>query len=313
MRIGIDLGGTKIVGGVVDDSGLVKVKRKVPTDRGGGREGVTKQIIRLVHGIIEDSGTAKAEIERIGIAAAGQIDRSTHRIIFSPNLVGFVDVPLKDDVENAVGITTFIENDVNAATYGEWRFGLGAGPRDVVGVFLGTGIGGGLIIDGKLYRGFSNVGGEIGHITVNPGGYSCNCGNTGCFEAYCGGSYIVDRVRQKMKEGYKGEIWSLLGGGVETLHAGHIEEAYRMGDDLCVRIWGEVIEYLGAGLASLVNLLNPEIVILGGGVIFGTKSLMEEAKVVMGMRAMASSLKGLRVVKATLGEDAAILGAAFVE
>jgi glucokinase len=312
MRIGIDLGGTKIAGGIVDGKGVVKARRKVLTDRAGGSESITRQIVELIHGIIADSGVTKTGIERIGIAAAGQIEKYSHRIVFSPNL-GFHDVPLREDIERATGIATFIENDVNAATYGEWHFGLKAGPPNVVGVFLGTGIGGGLIIGGKLYRGSSNVGGEIGHMTLNPHGYPCNCGNTGCFEAYCGGSYIVERVRQEIVSGYRGKIWSVLRGDIETLQAGHIEEAYREGDDLCVPLWGEVIEYLGAGLASLVNLLNPDMLVLGGGVIYGTRSLMDDARVVMERRAMAASVKGLRIEKATLGEDAAILGAAFVE
>ncbi|MBA4418859.1 MAG: hypothetical protein C0392_13275 [Syntrophus sp. (in: bacteria)] len=310
MRIGIDLGGTKIIGGLVDEKGLVRVRKRIPTPREKGYEGITESIIHLIHGIIEDSAVDKGGIERIGIASAGQIDRYSHRIVFSPNL-GFHDAPLRDDIERGTGIATFIENDVNAATYGEWRFGLKGVPQNVVGIFLGTGIGGGLIVDGKLYKGFSNVGGEIGHMTVNPDGYQCNCGNTGCFEAYCGGSYIVERVKRRLEEGYRGEIWSLIKGDIETLHAGHIENAYRMGDDFCGRIWREVIEYLGAALASIVNLLNPEMIILGGGVIYGTKYLIDDARDVMKRRAMKASLEGLRIEKAMLGEDAAILGAAY--
>ncbi len=313
MRIGIDLGGTKITGGIIGISGIVTARSRVPTNRDGGREGITRQIIDLIYTILRESNTPITEIERIGIAAAGQIDGITQSILFSPNLPGFFDVPLKSVIEEETGIPAFIENDVNAATYGEWYFGLGAAPRDVVGVFLGTGIGGGLILNGKLYRGCTGVGGEIGHMTINPDGYPCNCGNRGCFEAYCGGSYIVERVARRIRDGYRGTILSVLADDVESLHAGHIEEAYRLGDDLCKNVWEEVIEFLGAGLAGLVNILNPEVIILGGGVIFGTKSLMDDAQRIMEKRAMAASLKGLRVVKATLGEDAAILGAAFVE
>jgi glucokinase len=312
MRIGIDLGGTKIIGGLVDAYGRVTARLKIPTEASSGYAGIVGKITGLIRDIIEASGTEKDGIERIGIAAAGQIEKGSHRIVFSPNL-GIRNVPLKDDVERAVGITTFIENDVNAATYGEWRFGLKGDPGNVLGIFVGTGIGGGLILDGKIYRGFSNVGGEIGHMTVNAYGYPCHCGNTGCFEAYCGGAYVVNRVRRRLEEGYRGKIWSLIGGDMDILNTGHIEKASREGDEFCAAVWGEVVEYLGVGVASLVNILNPELIVFGGGVIFGSKDLMDEAKAVAKKRAMTGSLEGLRFEKTRLGEDAAIAGAAFVE
>ena len=152
---------------------------------------------------------------------------------------------------------------------------------------IGTGIGGGLILGGTIYRGFSNVGGELGHITLNPWGYRCNCGNTGCFEAYCGGLYITSRIRQHIEEGYRGKIWELIGGDIEALHPGYIEEAAARGDDLCARTWREVIEYLGCALQSIANLLNPEVIMLGGRVILGTSRLVDEAVAVMRRRAMS--------------------------
>ena len=312
MRIGIDLGGTKVVAGLVDDVGRVTLKEKIPTRKGRGYKGVRDALIRLVQRISEESKIESRDVERIGVAAAGQIDEKSKNILFSPNL-GWRNVPLKNDIERSCGIETFIENDVNAATYGEWRFGLNGVPRDVIGVFVGTGVGGGLIFDGRLYRGFSNVGGELGHITVNPYGYRCHCGNTGCFEAYCGGSYIVERVRSEIAGGYRGRIWDVLEGNLDALNTGHIEEACLLGDSLCTKVWNEVVEYMGAALASLVNLLNPQVIILGGGVVYGSKYLVEQAKAVMEARAMKASLKGLRIEKARLGENAGIIGAAFVE
>jgi glucokinase len=265
-----------------------------------------------VQDVIQESGVQKNSIEQIGIATAGQIEKMSERILFSPNL-GWHNVPLKDDLEKATGIKAHIENDVNAATYGEWKFGLKSVPKDVLGVFIGTGIGGGLILDGKLYRGFSNVGAEVGHTILNPYGYRCNCGNNGCFEAYCGGWYVTERVKKKIQEGYAGKISHIINGDIANLHAGTIEEAYLLGDEFCVSIWKEVIEYLGAGIASLLNLLNPEVVILGGGVIYGTKRLVDDMKIVLEKRAMAASLKGLRIEKAKLGEGSALLGVSYID
>ena len=312
MRIGIDIGGTKIIGGIVERKGKVEITHRLPT---GGKEGyrrVRERAIELINTILRESGVSRNEIKRIGIAAAGQIDKNSGTIIFSPNL-GWHNAPLKKDMEKIFDAEVVIENDVNAATFGEWKFGLKERSRNVIGVFVGTGIGGGIIIDGRIYRGFSNVGGEIGHMIVNPHGYRCNCGNSGCFEAYCGGSYIVDRVRKSIYEGYRGKIWDLVEGNVDKLHTGHIEEAYLLGDTLCKSIWGETIEYMGAGLASLVNLFNPEIIVMGGGVINGSKQLIEDACTVMKKRAMKASLKDVRVERARHGDNAAIMGVAFID
>ncbi|MDD5010170.1 MAG: ROK family protein [Syntrophorhabdaceae bacterium] len=312
VRIGVDIGGTKIVAGLVDDSGTVTGRKRIPVVQKKGYRGIKKDIIALIKAVVKEGGISERAIEKIGIACAGQIEKGTQKILFSPNL-RWRNVSLKQDVERHFGIRTFLENDVNAATYGEWRFGLKETKKDIIGIFIGTGIGGGIITNGMLLHGFSNVGGEVGHIILNPYGYRCNCGNYGCFEAYCGGSYIVDRVRDGIREGYKGRIRDIVGGDLSSLHTGHIEEAYMLGDDLCGRIWREVIEYLGAGVASLVNLLNPEVVLFGGGVVYGTKYLVDEARKVMEKRAMEASLRGLLIEKGKLGEDAAIIGAAFIE
>lgn len=312
MRVGVDLGGTKIAIGLIDDRGTLVGRKRSPTMRDRGYGGVRDALILLVRELLQEHHVTANEISVIGVAAAGQIDGVTQRILFAPNL-GWLDAPLKEDVESALGVRVCVENDVNAATYGEWRFGSAQQVDNLTGVFVGTGIGGGLILGGKIYRGFSNVGGELGHITLNPWGYRCNCGNSGCFEAYCGGLYITSRVRQRIEEGYRGKIWDLISGDTERLHPGFIEEAAELGDDLCGRIWREVTEYLGAALQSIANLLNPEVILLGGRVILGTTRLVEEATEVMSRRAMPASLRGLRIERATLEEDATILGAAFMD
>ncbi|MBA4389855.1 MAG: hypothetical protein C0399_02835 [Syntrophus sp. (in: bacteria)] len=312
MRIGIDIGGTKIIAGIISDAGAVTSTKRIPTGAARTYGAILEDIIRLIQELINESGLQKRAIDRIGIATAGQIDKESKKILFSPNL-RWHNVDLRGDIEKAIEIQTCIENDVNAATYGEWKFGFKGVPKDVLGIFVGTGIGGGLIVDGKLYRGFSNVGGEVGHTILNPYGYRCNCGNKGCFEAYCGGWYIVKRVKKRIQEGYRGKIGDIINGDMANLHTGTIEEAYLLGDEFCGHVWQEVIEYLGAGIASLVNLLNPEIVLLGGGVIYSTKHLIDEMKVVLNKRAMTASLHGLQIEKAKLGEEAALLGAAYIE
>jgi len=312
MRIGIDIGGTKIVAGLVDESGRVIFKKKISTEKEKGYSAIKDSVAGLIKTVVREGNIEKKIIKRVGIACAGQIDKKTEKILFSPNL-DWHNVPLKDDIEKLCDISTFIENDVNAAVYGEWKFCLKEIPDSIIGVFMGTGIGGGIIIDRKLYRGFSNVGGEVGHITLNPFGYKCRCGNTGCFEAYCGGLYVTERLKVHIDEGYRGKIWDIIEGNTDLLHTGHIEEASLLGDELCRKMWEEVIEYMGAALAGLVNLLNPEFVILGGGVVYGSKYFVEDVKEIVRKRAMSASLSGLKIEKAQLGEDAGIAGAAFAE
>ena len=312
MRIGIDIGGTKIVAGVIDDKGDVICTERIATETCKGYEGVRDDIVNLIRAVLQRASVDKKDVEQIGIAVAGQIERRTGKVLFSPNM-NWRNVPLGSDIENAFGLRTIIENDVNAAAYGEWKFAMGGAPESLLGIFVGTGIGGGLIIDRKLYRGFAGVGAEAGHIILNPDGYRCNCGNRGCFEAYCGGAYVVGRVKDAIDKGWQGKIWDIIDGRFENLHTGTIEKAYELGDEVCRGLWQEVIEYMGAGLASLVNLLNPEVLVLGGGVINSTHSLLGQAREVLEKRAMAASLASLHIVKAKLGEEAALLGVSYID
>lgn len=307
MRIGIDIGGTKILAGLVDAAGVVFEKRRIATNPAEGYERTRERVSEIIWELI-NAGGGKSAIELIGIVSAGQIRAETGRIAFSPNL-GWHDVSLREDMEARFDIPTVIENDVNAATYGEWKCGLGGTPAVALGIFVGTGVGGGIIIAGKLFTGSSHVGAEIGHMVMNPYGYQCNCGNIGCFEAYCGGAYIAGRVLNEIHRGYRGKIWDCVEGDVTRINAGSIEEAAMMGDEVCVRIWDEVVEYLGAGIASLCNILNPGVIILGGGVVYGTRNLVDDARKVAEKRAMPASMECVEWRLAKLGEDAPLAGA----
>jgi len=309
MRIGIDVGGTKIAAGLVSKSGQVTFRKKIKTATEKGYPAVKDQVTGLVSALLTEASAEPRDIEGLGIACAGQLDRKTKKVIFSPNLK-WTDAPLRQDVEATTGIRTVIENDVNAAAYGEWRFGFRKEGSDVVALYLGTGVGGGLILQGRLYRGSHGVGGEIGHITLNPDGYQCHCGNNGCFEAYCGGSYIEKRLKQHLAEGYRGKLWQIIEGRMEKATVTRLEEGTLLGDALCNRVWAEIVEYLGSALQSIANLLNPELIIVGGGVVTGTKRLLDEARLVMERRAMRASLAGLKVERARMGNDAPLLGAA---
>jgi len=311
MRIGIDIGGTKIGFGLLDEEGKALFFEKKETEKEKGYESVLQKIKDSVLNILSVHGLTIRDLKRIGVACAGQVVRADGVIRFSPNLK-WRDAPLKDDLESFFSVETIVENDVNAATYGEWKFSFMKIPKNVVGVFLGTGVGGGIIIDKRLYRGSEFSGGEIGHMILNPYGYICNCGARGCFEAFCGGEYIVKRVIDLINEGYRGKIWGLAQRDGK-IHVSSIEEAYYLGDEAIKGLWEEVIEYLGCALTSIVNIFNPDLLILGGGVISGTKGLIREAEKIVQNKAMPGSKKGMKIERAKLGDLSAILGAAFLD
>jgi glucokinase len=312
MRIGIDIGGTKVLLLLVDDAGRVAGRIRFATEAERSYERIRDHIFEALGELLAVAAAAGEPVVRIGIASAGQIDRRRGIIIFSPNL-DWHSVPLRVHTEACFAVPTTLENDANAAVMAEWMFTVPEPRGDTVGLFIGTGVGGGLVLGGRLYRGFGGVGAEAGHVTMNPQGYQCRCGNRGCLEAYCGGRYLVDRAKKRIDEGYRGAIWHLIGGNVGNLHAGHIEEAALLGDGFCASLWDEAVEYLGSALAGFANLLNPAFIVLGGGVVHGSRTLVEDAKRVMKERAMAASLEGLAVVEAGLGGEAAAIGAAFVD
>ncbi|MCX7857416.1 MAG: ROK family protein [Deltaproteobacteria bacterium] len=311
MRISVDIGGTKISFGLLDENTQLLFFDKTETEKEKGYEFVRDKVVNSILKILSANSVTIKDLTRIGIACAGQIDIKTGTVKFSPNLK-WRDAPLGKDIESIFSVETFVENDVNAATYGEWKFAFGAESENVIGVFLGTGVGGGIILNKRIYRGFNFVGGEIGHMILNPEGYLCNCGSRGCFEAVCGGDYIIRRVRHLIAEGYRGKLWELAKAS-EEIHMSHIEKAYYLGDEGVKRLWEEVIEYLGCGLTSLVNVFNPDLLIVGGGVIKGTERLFAEAKKIVEQRAMPESRNGVRIEVARLGDWAALLGIASLD
>ncbi|MCS7281313.1 MAG: ROK family protein [Desulfobacterota bacterium] len=308
VRIGIDIGGTKTSFGFFDEAGKLVFFEKIGTEK--DYEYLKDKMLSSIVRVVSEKGIKIKDIKKIGIACAGQIDTEKGIVKFSPNL-GWRDIPLKTDFESFFSVETYVENDANAATYGEWRFSFSGKPKNVVGIFIGTGVGGGIIIDGRLYRGSKSLAGEIGHMILNPDKYPCNCGSRGCFEAICGGDYILQRVRRILDGSPKGKIWEMIRNG--KLYVSYVEEGYYLGDEILKNIWEEVIVYLGFALVNIANIFNPELIILGGGVIDGTKRLVSEAKRVFEEKAMFESKRHLSIEISKLGDRAGILGAAFID
>jgi glucokinase len=245
----------------------------------------------------------------IGIGAAGQID-SNGVVKSAPNLP-FKNEPLKDKLEKELGLGVIVTNDVNAATYGEWRFGAGKGVDDLVVIFVGTGVGGGVISSGQLLEGCDNTAGELGHATIVVDGRKCRCPNFGCLEAYAGGWAIAERAREAVSANpNEGEKLKSLAGGLENITASTVNQAYREGDPLSKRLLDETGQYLGAGVVGIVNAFNPCTLIFGGGIIEGIPEMIQIVEGVILKRALKPTVENLKIVKAGLGAKAGVIGAA---
>lgn len=306
--IGIDLGGTKLALGTVDDKGRMIEVLRYDTDARGGAGAVIGQIVEGVRRLERESAVP---ISGIGIGVAGQVDPDTGAVRFAPNL-DWHDVPLRADVEKACGIPAVVTNDVRAAMWGEWLFGAGLGAGDLVCVFIGTGIGGGIVCGGEALEGCSNTAGEIGHMIVDLGGPPCHCGSRGCMESLAGGWAIARRAIESVKASPAsgGTILKMAGGKGDRITAKTVVQAFHAGDPLAEQIMSEAENALCAGIATLVNVLNPCRIILGGGIIEGMPEMVSRIDKGVRLRALPAATGRLEISAAGLGKDAGIIGAA---
>ncbi|MEU3465520.1 ROK family glucokinase [Streptomyces sp. NPDC006733] len=260
LTIGVDIGGTKIAAGVVDEDGSILETCKVPTP--ATPEAVVDAIADAVRTVSTDH-----EVEAVGIGAAGYVDDKRATVLFAPN-INWRHEALKDKVEQRVGLPVIVENDANAAAWGEYKFGAGQGHDDVVCITLGTGLGGGIIIGGKLHRGRFGVAGEFGHVRMVPDGLLCGCGSQGCWEQYASGRALVRYAQQRAAATPENaELLLSLGDGTpETIEGKHVSEAARGGDAVAIDSFRELARWAGAGLADLASLFDPSAFIVGGGV-----------------------------------------------
>ena len=313
VLVGVDLGGTKILAGVFTPQLKLTASAKSSTKADRGPKAVVDRIARVVRDAIDEADLEAKQVRAIGIGAPGSIDPKEGVVKFSPNLPGWNGITLKKDLEKELAIPVFVENDCNVCTLGVHVAELGGKPRNLVGIFLGTGIGGGLILDGRLYGGFNRTAGEIGHMVLEVGGPKCGCGNRGCFEALASRGAIFRRIQNSVKDGGKTILTDMLGEGLEDLRSGDLRKALKKGDKLVEKVVEEAAEYTGIAVGNVINLINPEYVVLGGGVIDALEDemmsiIVETAK----DYAMEGTSKGVEIVASRLGDHAGITGAAVL-
>jgi len=308
LSIGVDLGGTKTEISLIDNSGQVlhSLRRPTPVDDKG--EAIEKEITNAVQ---ELQNKAKTRIDCIGIGIAGQIDSTQGIVRFAPNLK-WHNVPLQRNLEKALNIPIYLANDVRAATFGEWIYGAGKGCKDLVCIFLGTGIGGGIVSDGQLLQGASNTAGEIGHMTIDFNGPPCTCPNRGCLEAFAGGWAIAKRAQKAIFENPKQgkAILEMAGGSPENVAAKTVIQAANQSDPLARKIMEEVFQALIAGTVNLINAFNPSRIVFGGGLLDGIPEVIDILNIEARKRALEAATAPLQILSTKLQGKAGAIGAA---
>jgi glucokinase len=312
LIVGVDLGGTKILAGVFTPQLKLLQTAKLSTKSGRGFESVVDRIARCVRDAVDEADLSLKNVKALGIGAPGAVDPETGEVVFAPNLE-WKDAPLKRELEKLLGVPVFAENDTNLCTLGVHEVELKAKPRHMLGIFLGTGIGGGLIVDGKLYGGFNRTAGEVGHMVIEVGGPQCGCGNKGCFEALASRTAIFRQIQQAIREGGKTVLTEMLGNDLGDMKSGDLRKAIKRGDKLVEKIVENAAEYTGIAVANLINVLNPEIVVLGGGVIDALEDEMMAIIVETAFDyAMAGTTNRIQIVASKLGDHAGITGGAVL-
>jgi glucokinase len=312
--VGVDLGGTNIVAGAMSADGKHQyAMRSVPTSAELGAEGVADRIVGVIESVIADTiadtNAGRRDFLGIGLGAPGPLDRAQGIVVVAPNL-GWRDFPLRDHVADRLHLPATLDNDANCATVGEWWQGAARGGRNVIGMTIGTGIGGGLIFDGRLFHGASDVAGEIGHTTIDLNGRYCKCGNYGCLEAYASGPAIAVRAREVlMREETASLLPSLVNGALETITAQTVYEAASQGDAVASEIVRDTARYLGVGIANMLNIVNADVVVIAGGVTAAGDALFIPLRAEVRRRAFRPAVDATRIVPGALPGTAGVVGA----
>lgn len=316
--IGVDLGGTNIVVGILPidgGDGEVLALKNEPTEAQRGAKFVVDKIVMLIEEaraeIVSKFGGTRSDFAGVGIGSPGPLNRPTGTVINTPNL-GWRNFPLRDLIGNAVNLPAVLDNDANCATYGEWWLGAGRNVDTLIGLTLGTGIGGGIVLNGEIFHGVSDSAGEIGHMTIEANGRKCPCGNYGCLEAYASGPAIARRAIEGLDAGAESLLTDLARGELENITAATVYEAVIHGDPYANEVMRETAKFLGAGVANVINIFNPDMVVISGGVTKAGDHLFVPLRSEVRRRAFKSALDACEITAAQLPGTAGVIGAAGV-
>jgi glucokinase len=309
--LAIDLGGTKVAAALISPDHRVIEKTHSPTLATEGLQPVTGRIFAAIDHLLSQANTETTQLYGIAIAAAGAIDTGKGLVTSSPNLPGWLDVPLRDMVKERYRVDCCLLNDANAAALAEHRLGAGRGINNLIYITVSTGIGGGIIVNGELYSGASGGAGEIGHMTIDASGPECHCGNVGCLEMFASGRAVAGEAKRRIEQGEPSRLTDIVSGNLEGITAERVAVAAQGGDRLALEVISKAASYLGVGMVNLVNIFNPEMIVVGGGLSKMGELLLKPAREVVKQRAFPLCAGAVRIVTAGLGDDAGLLGAAI--
>ena len=311
-RLGIDLGGTNIASGVVDENFKIIGSAKVKTNAPRPAEDIVDDMAKSALAAVKDAKLTIDDISVVGVGTPGSVVYDTGVVAYANNL-GFYNVPLAEMLERKLGKKVYVENDANAATYGEYTAGAGKDANNFVAITLGTGVGGGIIIDGKIYSGSNCAGGELGHTVIQMDGQACTCGRNGCFEAYASATALIRQTKQAMIRFKESKMWEFCNNDINNASGRTAFDAARAGDEVALSVVNQYVKYLSVGIANIVNTFQPDILCVGGGISNEGEYLMKPVReLVKGENYARNMSKNTEIKAATLGNDAGIIGAAYL-
>ncbi len=314
-NIGIDLGGTNIAAGIVDTENGYKIIQKgsVPTNAARDPESIVEDMAQLCRDLVAQAGLTFEDIGYAGIATPGTANRATGVVEYANNLP-FLHFPIADSLKAKIPLkAVYIENDANAAAKGEAVAGAAKGTRHSVMITLGTGVGGGIIINNEVYAGFNYAGAELGHMVIQHNGRQCSCGRKGCWEAYSSATGLINMTKDKLAETKDTLMWEMIGGDIGKVSGKTAFAAARQGDKAAQEVVDEYIDYLACGLTNILNIFQPEVISMGGGVANERDNLLKPLLPILGQEEYASNSGEHTQIKiAELGNDAGIVGAALL-
>lgn len=312
--LGVDLGGTNIAIGLVNEKYEIVLKDKVPTGAARPTNEIMDDMANLCKSIVERAGVSFEDVACVGVAAPGSIDPQNGYVRYSNN-IKMTNFPMVEELKKRLPVEkVFIENDANAAALAEAKAGAGKGCSDVIMITLGTGVGGGIVIGGKLYSGFNYSGAELGHTVIEVGGRPCTCGRQGCFEAYSSATGLINMTKEKMTEDVDSLMWDLARDNLENVSGRTAFNAAKKGDKSAKQVVDMYIKYLACGLTNMVNIFQPEVLCIGGGVCGeGDYLLKPLIKTIRRLEYGGATQTNFSQIKiAELGNDAGIIGAAIL-
>lgn len=309
--IGVDLGGTNIKCGVVTRDGEILYQSYVPTKADRPQDEIIADIIGVIRSVIKDSGTNMDDIVSIGLGSPGAIDSDKGEVIFAGNLY-WKHVNLKDKLEAAFNKPAFIANDANVAALAEALFGAGKGRKSTLLMTIGTGLGAGYVLDGKIQGGAHGVGAELGHMIMDPKGRPCTCGNVGCFERYTSASALIARGQEEMEKNPDCALSKLADGDKSNVTAKIVIDLAKEGDKIACEIFDEYAMYFACGIVNIINIIDPEVIILGGGVSRAGDFLLDKIKKEVAPRVFCKQAPYAEILVSKMGNDAGVIGAAML-